>query len=238
MCLVNDIGKQLQRLWPLLLLLYLPATLLWGLILILHSKTHLDIGQLTGDPIIVLQSIVYHIQHDPQAGLATLQGIRIPRYLGFISNIGVLFWCAATAISLFTYHISRKQPHTLYPPSFFLWCTLLSCMFLAEDFFMLRELFIPWYLGVVDKLIFLAYGALLITFMLRWRHILRQTDYLLLLIALLCFLFSLSVDLLADSCHGRPFLEDAPKFFGIITWAAYHAHTATQQLSASQAPQH
>jgi len=89
-------------------------------------------------------------------------------FLGFVSNLGVLVWCASAAVCLFSWAVLRNRVDARIFASFVFYAGLLSALLLVDDFFELHELVFPKYLHVPETFTYACYGflavALLFTF--------------------------------------------------------------------------
>lgn len=155
-----------------------------------------------------------------------------PLHIGLVSNLGVLVWFAAAVVCLFTAALLRASaPHAA---PFFFASGLLTLILALDDFLMLHE-FIGWALSIPEAAILGGYGLLTLGWLtIFWRTI-RQTDHLLLLVALALFAFSLVPDVpeiraLYSSERLMRLLEDGGKLLGIVTWAAYFVQTSARAL--------
>lgn len=152
-------------------------------------------------------------------------------YFGLLSNIGILFWCAAATLCFF---LSSLAPTTGGDLSrrFFLCSGLLSLLLLLDDFFQLHEVVLPSLLGIRQRYVLLFYLLLAATFRASFRETIRRHHPLLLALALAFFAVSLGEDifaLAAEPCHYL--VEDGAKFFGIICWFNYFALICREEVS-------
>ena len=68
-----------------------------------------------------------------------LQRLHLPVYLGLLSYLGVLAWCAATSVMLFsTFLIRHSHPDSL-SARFLVWMGILAAMLLLDDLFMVHD---------------------------------------------------------------------------------------------------
>ena len=155
-----------------------------------------------------------------------------PLHVGLVSNLGVLVWFSAASVCLFTAAVLVATARR--DALFFLASGLLTLVLALDDFLMLHE-FIGWALSVPEAAILGGYGLLTLGwFAIFWRAI-RQTDHLLLVLALCLFAFSLLPDVpeiraLYFSERLMRLLEDGGKLLGIVTWTAYFVQTSARAL--------
>ncbi|MCC6626409.1 MAG: hypothetical protein IT340_03285 [Chloroflexi bacterium] len=155
------------------------------------------------------------------------QTAQYPPYLGLISYLGVLAWCAAAAIGLFAGAIGRDRALR----ALLLAGGSLSAVLGIDDLWTLHEYVFPAYLGIAEKVVLLTYGLLLAMFLLGFAVIiLRRTDFLIIGLALGFFAASEIFDQ-GFLNQGQNFLlDDGLKLFGIIMWATYVIRTSAQSL--------
>ena len=225
----NNLRIQLQKLLPILVIIYIPAVCVLGGLLIMHWLIGLELSYVTGDTHAVFYEIIRDIQQQtPEVSLVRLKSLHLPIYTGFISNIGFLLWCSTTAICFFVCILVAKKPKLNLSSSFFFWSASLSGILLLDDLFLIHEHIGPIYLGINEKIIFIFYGLSILTYFLRWQRQILKTEYLLLLLALIFFALSLLLDL--NYPHLDGFLEDSFKFLGILTWSCYYIRTCGIQI--------
>ena len=156
---------------------------------------------------------------------------------GFLSNLGVLLWCASATVCLFACAaLHRLGNIPLF--RFFLASGLLSAYLLMDDFFMVHEFLGPRYLGLPEKAIIALLGVSVLVYLAIFRAvILGQTPWLFLLLALGFLGTSAFSDVffyrLLESRIGYNwafFIEDGAKWLGIASWCSYFVRTAYQAL--------
>ena len=76
---------------------------------------------------------------------------------------------------------------------------LISLVLLLDDFFMFDEYIYPIYLGINEKAVLIVYGMLILFYLVNFRKIIRNTEFLFILLAVLFFALSVVVDLLPES---------------------------------------
>lgn len=197
---------QLQALFPLLLGLYASTLVVILIFILIGFQLNIPITNLTRDP-------------------AAITG-ESP-FLGGLSYVGVLMWCAATAICLFCFAVLQKKNVRGDLPSFFLFGGLFTLILLLDDLYLLHELVFPVYLNIPEKLTFLIYGLMALGYLVRFRKLILQTDFIVLALALGFFGSSIIVDLL-DLVPTS--IEDGLKILGIVGWFGYFSRTGFQML--------
>jgi hypothetical protein len=150
-------------------------------------------------------------------------------YIGLISNTGIIFWCATSAILLFSSKISAIQKKPRSQIFFLLFSGLLTLLLLIDDLFMMHDVIFPEYLNLGDGVFYSFYGILLVALLAFYRRFIMSTDYILLILAIIFFGGSAVIDsvLVIRSKFDYPYsFEDSLKFFGIIAWFAYFTRTS------------
>jgi hypothetical protein len=193
------------------LLLLLPGVALLAVIGLAGYRLDFDVSRLTRDPLAVTGS------HP---------------FIGFVSNLGAVFWSCATAVCLFSYIVlsdHRKRSDFRF---FVLFGGLLSLLLLFDDLYMLHELFYRKYLGLNEKFVFLIYGVLILFYLVRFRKRILESEFLYLAMALALFALSIAVDRLPeDLLPVHHLFEDGPKFLGILSWFGYQLSVCRQAMS-------
>ncbi|CAA9358267.1 MAG: hypothetical protein AVDCRST_MAG68-4154 [uncultured Gemmatimonadetes bacterium] len=152
-----------------------------------------------------------------------------PWYLGAVSYVGILLWCAAATVCLFTRGLLREPGHAELR-RFLLGSALLSALLGLDDLFMLHDQVAPDYFGVSEKVIVLAYGAAALGYVVRFREMVERSPYFLLLVAGGFFALSVGVDAM-DLDDGRILMvEDGAKLAGITAWLSYFAQCSADAI--------
>jgi hypothetical protein len=191
------------------------GALFLGKVVLLHLVEGIPIGNLTRDPVAV-------------AGL--------PAYTGYLSQVGILFWSAAAAISIFC-AVNIRQDASSHGLRAFLVCSgLLTLMLGFDDAFLIHEEVLP-HAGVPEKVVFAGYGSLFGLFLCRFFRLIAQTEFVVLAFALSLFGFSVSMDswLPSGLVEGSDedflyLLEDGTKLTGVIGWLAYLVLVAREAI--------
>lgn len=144
--------------------------------------------------------------------------------VGLLSNLGVLFWSATTAVCIFTSALLFRKADKS-ESYFFLSSGLLTFALLNDDFFLVHEDLAQRYVGVGEKVVYLSYLVVMTSYIaVYWERILFN-EPLLFILALTGFSVSLASDVflepLLDSLPWYYLLEDGSKFLGIANWFAY-----------------
>jgi hypothetical protein len=162
---------------------------------------------------------VYIFMRDPSAITSTSP------LVGAVSNIGILLWCAAGTICLFSAGVLRWRGGASRHGRFLLWAGLLTLLLMADDLFLIHEKM--RYVGVSQKLVVAVYGLLLLGGLAAFRRlVVDDTEYLLLLLAVGFLGLSAAIDVFQPYVEsvlggGRILLEDGCKLLGITGWLGY-----------------
>ena len=153
-------------------------------------------------------------------------------YIGVLSSIGALLWCAAATTCLVGAAMLRRFARQRACAAFLLGSGALLAAFGLDDFFMLHEVVYPR-VGLDERVLVVLYGVAVLTLMLRYRAVLLDSEILLWLIGGLLFVASVLVD---GFVRDATAFEDIPKVAGVCTWLCYYWRLALARLDAEVAP--
>ncbi|HEY9833453.1 MAG TPA: hypothetical protein V6D26_23075 [Stenomitos sp.] len=196
---------QLKSLFPILIGLYIPMLILVAIIVWVGLQLSIPMADLTRDP-------------SATTGDSP--------FIGALSYIGVLFWCASVAICLFSFALLQKTGSIGGFSGFFLFGGLISLILLLDDLFLFHETVFPLYFKIPEKLVFLSYGLVILGYVTRFRKLILKTDFIFLILAFGLFGLSIGIDLL--ELKISILFEDGSKLFGIVSWFGYFAITCFQ----------
>jgi len=213
MLLMQELRRQAGRAGGTLIVTYGLLLLLMVVSVALALKTHTPLGHLTRDPAAI-------------AHLRPLDGV--------LSNLGIIFWCFAASVCLFCSRLLAGRA------SWFLLCSgAVTTVLMLDDFFQLHEHVFRHSFHVPQILVYGAYAAMLLLYLLWFSEDILRTDFAILVLALGLFAFSTFVDVASDHTSllehipGRALLEDGAKLAGIVTWFLYFARTASAYVTAA-----
>lgn len=208
----SNLIHQFKALLPNILIIYLPC---FFILLIIGLQTKIPIGNLTRDPLALVGK---------------------PFYFGIVSQIGNLFWCSCAAICFFSAALLTKNKpkiNSLY----LLYAGFFTSFLLLDDLFLIHEDVFPNYLKISEKIIYLIYVSFLIFYIMKFKRVIVNTEFLPLLLAFFFFGFSVLVDkdLIPISQYwleneGVYLLEDGAKLLGIISWFIYFTRVCLTQI--------
>jgi hypothetical protein len=188
--------QQIFPLWRLLMVLSLVVAAAIGALFLLSAVTDTPMALLTRD-------------------VAATAGVKF--YIGILSSVGALTWCASACVCWFAAAALRGVAHLREPARFLAGAGALQTLLGADDFFMLHEAVYPK-LGLHEELIVSLYGLALLALLLRFRRQLLDSELLLFLIGGALFGGSVLVDLAVRDATA---LEDILKVAGVAVWLTY-----------------
>lgn len=166
-----------------------------------------------------------------------IQTLEAKPYIGIMSNVGIIFWCATAAILFFSYKLARLQHKPIYQARFFLYSGFLTVLMLIDDLFLLHDVIFLHYLQISEKLFYYFYAGSVIALVISFRKIILNSDYILLILTFGFLASSAFTDFLLEFGVYIPYpylVEDGFKFLGIISWFAYFIRTSYKYISIHQ----
>jgi hypothetical protein len=203
---------------PSVALIFGPPALLLGLTAWISATTQLEPAFFTRDPAAAMDA-------------HPLTGVQ--------SHLGVLVWWSAGVVSLFVAGVVRRRAGTAQLAAFLLWSGAITVVFALDDLFLLHEDLIERLIPRGEKVLFLAYATALAWGLVRFREVIRESEWALLAVALLLFGASMTVDFLVQPRWDSPwriYVEDGLKLLGIAAWSGYLIRMCRDALSPSPAP--
>ena len=145
-------------------------------------------------------------------------------FLGAVSNLGVLGWCMAGSIALFTGLLLTVRHRKPEVAATFFAGGLLTAVLMLDDLYSLHEDVAPKILGVPEPLVLALYAVAGLVYLTVFARRLRQFEPALLVVSLALFAASMLADLLILEQYDQlaSLSEDGTKFVGIVAWAAFH----------------
>lgn len=196
-----------KALYRPLLAAYVIAGSLWLALIMLSRQTGIPFDYFVKDPFGIMKA---------------------PSYVGFFSNVGVFMWCASTTLCLATAAFRGRIPDEM--SAYLFGAGLLSLLLMLDDFFMLHERFVPLVLHGPEYALSIPEILYCLAWLLWYRRLILKTEYPLLLLALVLFAVSFTIDSIHGHVPHRRSFEDGSKFFGILTWAIYFARLCHKEL--------
>jgi hypothetical protein len=140
--------------------------------------------------------------------------------VGVVSNLGVILWCTAASVCLFSYLILRNKLQGK-SASFLLWSGLLTAMLLFDDLFMFHDYLAIAHLNMGQTTVYIIYLILALTWFIYFFDEIRSNDFMIFLLAGLFLGLSVLGDFILPQEGIAYMFEDASKFFGIVTWTIF-----------------
>jgi hypothetical protein len=203
----------------------------WRWLLLLHSP----IGILLVAAVVVSVTVpgvsLYLLTSDPTAAAG------VPFYVGCLSQLGILLWCATATSIWLTWSIQGSGPDVRPQTRRFL---LLSGAFVTvltlDDVFLLHEEVAERYLHVPEELLLAGYALLAVVFLWSSRSEILRGEYGLFLLGLGLLGSSVLCDLVPQSLYAggkgmyklETLVEEGSKLVGLATWLAFYARYARQ----------
>ena len=149
---------------------------------------------------------------------------------GILSTLGILLWCVAASVSLFSAFILRNYGQSKIFKFLFI-SSLLSTYLMLDDAFLFHEVLAFKYFGIDEKIVLLTLGISVLAYLISFRQIILKTKYSVLLLAFSFLTISVLTDGILDPWfwslgHWEYFIEDGAKWLGIASWCSYYVQTS------------
>lgn len=209
---------------PSLSKIYIPILLLIFVIWLLDQTTDISAYELVADP--------------TEVGL-------IRPYMGFVSQIGILFFCSAVAICFFTACLIDKSNKVKKKWSLFLKLSgYFLLILLLDDLFRVHEHFPVLLFGTeadiaknnrklqdfLEMIVFGIYGSLLMIYIVYFRKLIYRTKFSFLVWAFIFLGISLIIDFAFVNHPDHFLIEEAFKLLGIVTLVIYYIRLCYEKL--------
>ena len=152
-------------------------------------------------------------------------------YLGWFTGVSETLWCAAIAICLFTGMLLPNSSRKFI--IFLVMSALVMTLLYLDDRFRLTLILcvvFGTYQGV-KATVYSIYGLLLLFYAWAFRHTIRKTPYIPLLIAFSLFGFSSVIDIAPINSKGiNAMLEDGTKLIGLINLTIYFWYICQREI--------
>jgi hypothetical protein len=181
--------------------------------------------------VVILSIIIYALATDKRVWYFTEDPFvlgNLPFYAGVLSSLGNLLWGAAATICFFSFGVLPKEQSRFRP--FLLVSGLFTSLLLFDDQFQLHRIFYIKYFHLTTKAVLAGYGLLTLGYLMYFRKVITETEYLVLGLALFFLGAAVLFDTMPLLPRGRTAFSDFLKFFGIVTWVAYFARMGWQAL--------
>ena len=146
-------------------------------------------------------------------------------FVGIISQIGILSWSMTASLCIFCSAIIYQKKDLSNNLAYFLgFFGFVTSILLLDDLLLLHELILPLLFKIPEEFVYLCYGSLIIWGLIRFKTVILQTEWIILLLSFLWFGCSIFIDSFSFYSYLKDleyFLEDAFKLFGIVSWFYY-----------------
>jgi hypothetical protein len=162
--------------------------------------------------------------------------LNIPPYVGFLTHICVLLWCAAAASCLLSYLVLRGKGRHKAMSRFFLAAGLFTGLLLLDDLFMFHDYLAGGFLPFPEEVFYVLYLGLLLLFLGLFARIILKSRYFILAAALLFLSSAVGIDHYQDGLivllgsQVEYLAEEGIKFLGVTGWFSYFVITCVETL--------
>ena len=157
-----------------------------------------------------------------------LQTCNYPIGVGMLSNLGIILWAAASAISLFSSNptLIQNRPYRLL----LIIGGILSMLLCLDDLFLLHDM-----QQINQDILYTTYIILGLFIMLKFRSLIKEVDIISFIIATLLLALSIISDIFQDffpiNYETVQILEEGFKFVGITCWLYFWSKTSIKAIS-------
>jgi hypothetical protein len=155
----------------------------------------------------------------------------LPSYAGILATAGNLLWGSSAAVCFFSAWVLKAEGKKRAWKNYFRLFGLLTVLLLTDGLFQMHRIFYPEYLHIPMAVVFAFYGIFAAGLLVKFRHHIRETDFLLLALALIFFFLSVVFDMISILPRGNTAFSDGLKLFGIVSWLVYLLRTGRQILT-------
>ncbi len=149
-------------------------------------------------------------------------------FVGLMSNIGVLLWCASAAMCFLSSAVLQKHKQSR-KAKFMLFSGLLTTALLLDDFFMVHD-YLLYSTNIVlpfQFILFTIYGIFIIAYLTLFYRYFYSKLTIVLVVGIIFFGLSMIIDLMVvNQSQTIAVLEDVFKFLGIVNWSLFLVITA------------
>lgn len=139
-----------------------------------------------------------------------------PKYIGFVSQVGIFFWFGAVSICIVSAMLLRRLAGNSLHIQFFQFFALFTFVLGVDDVFMLHDE--SAHRGINEKVIYIIYIVCFVYCLLRFWKLIFKTNFNFIFIAG----FFLGLSILMDSVLSSDYIiEDSFKLIGIVFWFFY-----------------
>ncbi|WP_194004996.1 hypothetical protein [aff. Roholtiella sp. LEGE 12411] len=170
---------------------------------------------------------------------------KLPPYTGMISMLGILFWCASAATSIFSSFLIQKKGGLKSKKwsRFLLFSGCITLVILFDDLFQIHEYYFRPFVdlstfqnpspikNLFEAIFFAMYAIAIFIYLFKFKSLFKKTNYNILILSLLFFVVSTIVDIATpEKMFLHSTLEEGFKFLGIVTWFSYFIDCCYEQI--------
>lgn len=144
-----------------------------------------------------------------------------PKYIGLLSQTGMIFWFATAGVLLFAATFVKQNQQINKAFLFLLNAFLLTLLLGLDDLFMFHDELA--HRGIREEYFYIFYAFWLLSTIIFFRRIIKNTLYPLILVYGTVFGCSIIIDKLIAEAY---LIEDMLKFVGILNWSFYWTTSA------------
>jgi len=150
-----------------------------------------------------------------------------PKYIGFVSQIGIFFWFGAVSICILGFILLQRFTENTQHVRYLKFFSFFSFVLGVDDVFMLHDE--SAHRGINEEVVYLIYIFSFIYFIVKFWSLVFKTNFNLLFISG----FLLGTSIFIDKFNPSAFLlEDSLKLGGIIFWFLYFLDTTISFLTS------
>ncbi len=183
---------------------------------------------------ILITFIVSHVTGYPVWKLAKdpAQILNFPPYIGMLSGLGVLWWMATAAISLFASAVMKKHRAPLQNRLFLLASGVFSLILAVDDFFLLHDEILPQIFHTSEGVFYLIYIVFIMMYILVFIRNIYKHEFLLFWISIFFLVLSRSYWIFLPILNRFNSPADILKHIGIVFWLAYFYRVSLSEVLA------
>ena len=192
--------------------LYIPALFVLLVTAFVSFRTGVPISEFTRDPAAITNA---------------------SPFLGMLSNIGILFWCASATVCFFGAAVLRNRASSGELWAFLQSSGFITLVLMLDDLFLFHEEVIPRHFHIPQKAVLSAYAIAVLLYLVRFRVTILKTEFVALILALGFFGLSILVDVwLKAVLPWHHLFEDGFKLLGIVGWFGYFVRVCAQGIES------
>jgi hypothetical protein len=203
-----------HRSFYFLLKLYLPVFLILVGIAVVSEVNDISTGDLTRDPTAIF---------------------RASPFIGLLSNLGILAWCASVAIVTFTASFLRTRTDRKAEEIFFWASAGLTLVLLVDDLFRLHDFIFPFILHIRQEAFYVLYIFFALAYLwFYWKMVIASRLAGFMMLAFVFWGLAVVLDALFETGQSWHFLvEDGLKFLGIFSWSVFLIRSSFHAVSGA-----